>query len=484
MILSQELEDSLAGFTYYPKASAIYSTTEWSVPSVFLGAYYDFTMPRASYQDLAFNSQSSLLRYLKDVGYSTLAYTRKIYPMQLQLFDDTVQHVDNVKSDLSMDLSGAFSSLWVYRIFPRFITRLLSERAWLMHPETFRNLEDETFLPDSAPQESLLSFRQILEQEAALPEANRYTFIHLLLPHAPYVFQSDCTRSNSATVTTQTECAVTMLLDLVNRLKKLDRFQRSMIIVHGDHGERFVMRGGKLVPAKARSPNTLLLVKPFAVDARIGLVHSDTEATILDVAPTVVDAIGLPAAGHHEGTSLMDSDSWRPAPDRFYYVVGGERMVKHVIRDGRAEYLATIAHGEPSPWTPADPESVPVFAASQIVEAEAGYLSTAAELGTAIPGVSGQYVSNGTKLYRFAIERDGTFQLWARLVTPSGNNNSCYLMMGNGGRNVWNMEKSRSWRWQGAPVQWELRRGIHLLTIEYREPVHFDQLELRPISIP
>ena len=106
-ILTEKLRKELAGFRYLPKATAIYSYTTWSVPSVFVGGKYDFSRPQ---------------------------------------------------------------------------------------------------FPKSAPQDA------------------------------------DCETSKEATATTQSQCAPQLLVDFVDELKALKKFQESLIIVHGDHGDKFVMQ--------------------------------------------------------------------------------------------------------------------------------------------------------------------------------------------------------------------------------------------------
>ncbi len=154
-------------------------------------------------------------------------------------------------------------------------------------------------------------------------------------------------------------------------------------------------------------------------------------------------------------------------------------MDRYVIEEGLPRFDESVVLEKNSgSLAPVDRAAIPVFAPNRTIEAEAGYLSDATDVLSDVPETSGSYVINGNVYYKFEIKREGIYQLSARLVTPSGNNNSCHVRLGEGHRKTWHMKKSRQWQWQEAPVQWKLAPGEHFLSIEYREPVFLDQIRL------
>ncbi|MEE8368098.1 MAG: sulfatase-like hydrolase/transferase, partial [Thermoanaerobaculia bacterium] len=485
LILTPELKNDLGGFFYYSENTAVYDQTIWSVPSVFLGVSYDFASSQLEYQNRAFNTESSVLDGLKKAGYSTLAYTRKLYSIRLELFDKTIQHVDNISAGNRIDNARAFRSLWIYRHVPRFAAKWFADRGWSIDRHDLERFRLGTFLPSSAPVESYLSLQQFLKDEESLPESNRYTFIHLFLPHTPYVYGADCTEQKPSTVIAQSQCAARLIIDILDRLKELGRFDSSLVIVHGDHGDRYSIENGELVPGTFRSPRTLLLVKPGGRRDTREFETLRAKTTLLDIAPTLLEFAGQESNSDHEGTSLLETSDSLTREKRYYYVFGGEQLMKqYVIEDGPPEFEKSIEL-ERGTRTLAlvDSESIPIFFPDRIVEAETGYLSGATDTRSDIRDTVGQYVSNGSVHFKFKIETDGVFQLRARLVTPSGNNNSSFLRIDDGPSQVWHMAQSDHWGWHTAPVQWKLNAGIHLLSIEYREPVYLDQIELKEQSL-
>lgn len=478
-ILTDNLRKKLGGFLYFPEATAVYSHTTWAVPSVFLGSKYDFSVQQSEYQDRAFNGEGSFLHALKRAGYSTTAYTRKLYPIALKLFDKINQHSDNVGGE-RLDNTGAFLSAWIYRYAPLSLRAFLAEREIFITPLIINQFETGVFLPNSAPQESLLSFERFLAEEKTLSESGRYTFIHLMVPHSPYLFNADCQTIDDATVITQSQCAEKLLLDLVGELKRLSRFNDALIIVHGDHGDKFVMQDGKLLPQRYRSHRALLLVKPSLVDDAADLKVSPRRATLLDITPTLRELGAPKTRSEDEGSSLIGGDEGvGDGGSRHYYIVGEKTMREHLIKDRALVHTKDIHLKETDVGAlESDLDDTPIFETNVVIEAEAGHTSGAVDVQTRLPDTRGAHVSNGAVSYRFHIRQAGRYRLRARLVTPSGNNNSAFIRVDNHNTGIWQMGRSRSWKWQESPLELPLTNGLHVLTLENREQIWIDQIEL------
>jgi sulfatase-like protein len=80
---------------------------------------------------------------------------------------------------------------------------------------------------------------------------------------------------------------------------------QTLIVVFGDHGEAFGQHDGNyghsifIYEENVRVP--LVIAQPGATPLKVGRV-----ASVIDIAPTILDLIGLPAAPRHEGTSLLE----------------------------------------------------------------------------------------------------------------------------------------------------------------------------------
>ncbi len=134
--------------------------------------------------------------------------------------------------------------------------------------EDMTRLEKGRLLPSSSPVTSYLGFEKIVEAERSLSPTGRYTLVHVIIPHYPLKLRSDCTYSVGSSTTEaieQAQCALKLILEYVDLLKELGRFDDSLILIHGDHGGPYRTERGQLVTmGRSRSLDAVLLVKPMA----------------------------------------------------------------------------------------------------------------------------------------------------------------------------------------------------------------------------
>ncbi len=412
-ILTPEIREDLNEFAYFPEATALYSETTWSVPSVFLGETYTFSNSQQEYQNRAFNSDASVLYALKEAGYSTSAYTRNLYPIKLKLFDYVIEHVDNIGTKRA-DNSDAFISAWIYRYAPLALKDILINKNIFISEDSIEQFNAGTFLPASAPEESFLSFQRFLTQEKELADSGRYTFIHLMLPHSPYVLDANCaTNEKEATVLTQSRCATKLIVDFINELKALGRYENSLIIIHGDHGDRYAaVLDDKLVSREppTRSPRSLLLLKTGSSLNNSEMEVSSFRASLLDIVPTLISSIGSSAPRDYEGVSLAEKD-FAASEDRsrYYFVVGNQNMKKYLIDGNNEVFKEGFVIDKMSTIPDSTEEVIPTFKTNEVIEAEAGHLSSS-HVGSDIPGTHRDYVRTGGESlrYKIRVEADGS----------------------------------------------------------------------------
>ncbi len=323
--LTDDVRRSLAGFTYYPENIAVYGRTAMSMASVFSGRSYHDGEDQEAFIENAFNSKDSLLSWLKSKGYLTVARTHPGYNnLPLNQFNMTLEHAIYVDASMRIYMKKMFASLWGFRILPLEIGRkVLPEHA-------MEQLRSGSFLPGTSPITSYAGFMTFLRDEETLPSQGRYTYVHLIIPHFPFVLNPDCSYDGDYKMTgplEQSLCATSLIVGLIERLKGLGRFEASIILLHGDHGSAYLRREGELKKvvgglfsenySSARS-RALLLFKPAGVSLEKSLIVSHAKTTLLDIAPTLVETLGLESSGEMEGHSLLST----PFPERktrYYY---------------------------------------------------------------------------------------------------------------------------------------------------------------------
>jgi arylsulfatase A-like enzyme/tetratricopeptide (TPR) repeat protein len=144
-----------------------------------------------------------------------------------------------------------------------------------------------------------------------------FFFLHLYEPHAPYEppepFASRYANKYDGEIAT----ADAIVGDLIAELRKLDLYDRALVVLLGDHGEGLGDHGEDehgvlLYDEDIHVP--LLLKLPRGQRAGTSIA---APAQLTDVAPTLAKLLGLPAAAAWKGTPLTDLDDGA-APRHIY----------------------------------------------------------------------------------------------------------------------------------------------------------------------
>tara|TARA_B110000977_G_scaffold192130_1_gene265240 strand:+ start:4659 stop:6356 length:1698 start_codon:yes stop_codon:yes gene_type:complete len=322
--LNEKTTNSLAGFTFFPEATTLSGRTDMSIPSILTGKAYDFGTRQFDYQKSAFNDSNSFVYWLKQKGYETYAYIHPMWGFKLGLFDRVTVHGITKKIDHNV-LNKTFLKVWTYSNLPIQLASLLVDQV------DIEQLKNQNMLPPTAPFKSYKTAQLMLDHEESFSEANRYTFAHLILPHFPYVLNEDCSYDPervTATPVSQSKCANKLMIDFINELKDLGRFDDSLIIIQSDHGARFKLNSDRLVsvdegplsiPWNTARSRSLLLIKLPGVSDNVALRTSSFEASLLDIAPTINKVLGLNMDDNFSGVDLFSQSDNEQKRVRYYH---------------------------------------------------------------------------------------------------------------------------------------------------------------------
>lgn len=311
-VLSADVEKALGGFIYFPENTSVYHSTVSSLASTFGSRRYAYDVPQSRWVEEALNGKSSLVSRLKGIGYRTRALVPAAEDFRgprLTVPHEVVGHESYAGASLKEMNTRAFVRLWSFGVVPRGLREWLGTEGgpFDADPSDLKRLEEGRFLSYSAPVVSALSFDRLIAEEAELAPRGRYSFIHLLVPHPPYVLRGDCSYDTEGSKTDwqqQADCTMKLLLELTARLHELDRFDDSLIVVHGDHGSRLRVENGVFAESRSRSLRALLLVKPAGRGGSERLEVSPAKTSLLDIAPFVLDCVGAAPSADYEGKSF------------------------------------------------------------------------------------------------------------------------------------------------------------------------------------
>lgn len=306
-------EDDFAGFTRFQKARSSFVGTDLSVPNFLTG-----TTPGAgSISAWAKAAQQfDVRRALQRRGYRISLYVPDLirgwaYPRpDYAVTSAEISGVDQASLDRL-----TLAKITLVRITPSPL------RRYVVDIYSRLGLRDYTYY--RAFNVDLV--QRFLFDEPKRPRTGQYVYVHVMLPHPPYVRNGSCSVIGSSTYTQQVYCSTRLAALMVRRLKETDRLGSALVIIQSDHGmntnelpadhhwplptgsiasqiQRSALSLGGLTGFIQRTEPLLLVHAPNA--PMKALATSDAPVLLSDLAATIASFGGLDA-GEWPGSSIF-----------------------------------------------------------------------------------------------------------------------------------------------------------------------------------
>ena len=293
-----DLESSFAGFVWYSNAVSNYTSTSRSFPSFMTGRLYDKTTLDKAGDRLT--RTEGLVKTLASKRYKVTQYNA------YYINNHSLAHERHSTASIEANVYG----------HRRRLVQLLDLSALLVAPQVLkaqttidgRGLFSHWFLRTrhayadwtrNPPLLSLMLLDQLLEDEQRRPARGQYVNAHFLIPHAPESLNAACQYVPAmsrvvAHLAEQTICTVMKIREIADTLRGFDRFRDAMIVIQSDHGT-------------LRRARPLLLVKyPGAQTEPFQIARHEVQ--LIDIAPTILDALGLEHADL-DGVNLQNDEA-------------------------------------------------------------------------------------------------------------------------------------------------------------------------------
>ena len=312
-VIEQEpdtFDRDFSGFTFFANHLGAFPTTRASMPAMLTGIAYRNETPfypliSANIRDRSIFSvlagHGYQINSVSFIGYdhppaslpngqTTVRYT---IPTPYGSYRDYVQFAAVQLVDLSL-----------FRHVPHgFKSRVYNDQAWLLESwyserRTGRN---------AGPSNHVAFLREFAGRMTVARDEPVYTFIHVAIPHPPYVVDAGCSflgpvPISSSSYADQARCALSIVQELLDRLRALGVYDRTAIVLTSDHGwdelrpdhplEGVKTPAGDLDQVAARAM-ALLAVKPAGSSGPLRTSYAPTAIT--DVPATVLDLMRLPS---------------------------------------------------------------------------------------------------------------------------------------------------------------------------------------------
>lgn len=240
----KEVIGKLRGFVFYKNTFSNYITTGFSVPSFLTGTFYREDYARwmlrpcseGIFEEVA-KAGWSLWQYIPDQNYSWRHEKTQNSIIGSELLNESIVRLRTFRLI-------KFSSVRIAPVILRketlcILDRILGYLFFLLNPYAvvYYGLSEYKQGDLGNILQQVPMCRHFIEQESIQQETGRYVFAHFIFPHPPMVWDSECNFVQESSYSEQCLCAAKFIFKFIQVLKDTGRFDNSLIVIHGDHGE-------------------------------------------------------------------------------------------------------------------------------------------------------------------------------------------------------------------------------------------------------
>ncbi len=293
------------GFTYYPETLGVFPYTQFSVPAFLSAEIYKTQQTKDEFLDQVL-AKKSIQGVAHNMGYQVDfaapgGWLTKLYA--------TTAHENIVDINTLWGLDPTFKAtltlldLSLFRLAPHYLKSFIyNQQRWLL---TALFQKEEQFQFKFFKHDFFL--RKFIQNMKVSRQQPVYKYIHVMHTHRPMVVNEQCgyagstLRETRRNHTFQSQCTLDTLVDLMEKLKTLDIYDSSFIVIHSDHGgivpnkrqgKPIVFASGKKAPGYVSSyASPLLMIK--LPGAKGDLSVSPKQVSLINLPDSISEAMGL-----------------------------------------------------------------------------------------------------------------------------------------------------------------------------------------------
>ena len=297
-----ELAQEFTGFTFFENHLGHFQGTAPTIPSIFTGKYFDldagFHVDKTE-QDI---EKHSYVNVLSDAGYRLdFAGISKIYCLD-GAHTCVNKSFNDLKSRGYFEHSSTFGDfMWLtdislFRHVPMFLKeKIYNNGLWWLSGKIARSWSP---YPDPI-------IREWTDNMRVTTTEPKYKWHHFIGTHIPAQWSADCQFLGRQpqvrdAYKAQAHCILKDMAQLFKKMKQLNIYDNSIIIINGDHGSN-IPANDLFNRTKNRSTyrdEFLGVVRPVFMFkkpmAQGSMMFSNAPTTLIDIAPTILDVAGLP----------------------------------------------------------------------------------------------------------------------------------------------------------------------------------------------
>jgi len=294
----------LDGFTYYSDYTTLYCRTYPAITSIITGMTNDFSGPAVDWFNTAY-TQSKFLKDLKANNYKIKLYTTSYYAYRdntnlSDIADNEFSSINYVILDADI-LAFKMLGLSAYRYLPT----ALKESIRLTSASFSGHVVHSSQYPKYEKNDAKF-YQELVQNGLAVQSdnSNNYIFIHLNGAHPPYLIDEDGNTpeeedtSRDARISALKGC-FNFVYEYIDNLKELGLYERSTIIITGDHA------AARSDTKDVYNPRITSLFVKYSGEAGTELRYSDIPVSQDSLIATLVESEGIQTNNDY-GRSFKD----------------------------------------------------------------------------------------------------------------------------------------------------------------------------------
>ncbi len=232
-------------FTAYNNTVGAYPSTRESIPYILTGVWYENQEYFDEYEKKAY-AQSPLFNVLKEQGYKA-----GVYETDLVLDDEGKEQFENV-----VVCERSVTSYWD---FIRWQIQMVGfkyapydlKRFCFVNPAAFNTLKVSPNGEEAFSDNNAIFYKKTKQEEIELIEDKCFKFIHLEGGHVPFQYDENVNIINDGTYEDNLKACLTITDAYLEKLKRYDVYDNSVIIIMADHGYDNCIRSNPILYIKS-----------------------------------------------------------------------------------------------------------------------------------------------------------------------------------------------------------------------------------------
>lgn len=281
-------EKELDGFYFFENTAAVYPTTVMAIPNLLSGKVYKNEIDKDLYLDEVF-VKNGYFQSLDQQGY------RRDFHLAVSIYcgKKRLQNCTPIFDDTSI-VRYKLLDIALYKTVPDLIKPYIyNDERWLLRSIFSRN-KGLAYHGGKG----LFLWRKYINEINIDAVQPTYKFFHSAITHSPMVLSENCEIQSAGGATLsnikqQSICGLRQVKAFLQRLRELDIYESSYIVVSSDHGSNYVaagfevrFEGRDIEPVHYSRSRALLMIKPVASSG--GLVRTRRPASLQDIPQTVL----------------------------------------------------------------------------------------------------------------------------------------------------------------------------------------------------